>query len=158
MHKENVRHKKFASLVAAGMSPGKAYRAAGYSAKSDDSARACASRLLRNASGVAESVLEQKPKADARFAAELAKVTTRPIEGRAFRVRELALMYQGMREVIAARAKAVEMRDVAGGHTGLLSVRFRHVGKKMSIAAKSGAILAGEREPWCGLRDGLLQG
>jgi integrase/recombinase XerD len=28
----------------------------------------------------------------------------------------------------------------------------------MSIAAKNGAILAGEKEPWCGLRDGLLQG
>jgi hypothetical protein len=29
---------------------------------------------------------------------------------------------------------------------------------RMSIAAKNGAILAGEKEPWCGLRDGLLQG
>jgi hypothetical protein len=28
----------------------------------------------------------------------------------------------------------------------------------MSIAAKNGAILAGEKEPWCGLRDGLVQG
>jgi len=28
----------------------------------------------------------------------------------------------------------------------------------VSIAAKNGAILAGEKEPWCGLRDGLLQG
>jgi hypothetical protein len=29
---------------------------------------------------------------------------------------------------------------------------------KVSIAAKNEAILAGEKEPWCGLRDGLLQG
>ena len=28
----------------------------------------------------------------------------------------------------------------------------------VSIAAKDGAILAGEKEPGCGLRDGLLQG
>jgi hypothetical protein len=28
----------------------------------------------------------------------------------------------------------------------------------VSIAAKNEAILAGEKEPWCGLRDGLLQG
>jgi hypothetical protein len=28
----------------------------------------------------------------------------------------------------------------------------------LSIAAKNEAILAGEKEPWCGLRDGLLQG
>jgi len=26
----------------------------------------------------------------------------------------------------------------------------------VSIAAKNGAILAGEKEPWCGLRNGLL--
>jgi hypothetical protein len=26
----------------------------------------------------------------------------------------------------------------------------------LSIAAKNGAILAGEKEPWCGLRNGLL--
>jgi hypothetical protein len=30
--------------------------------------------------------------------------------------------------------------------------------KYLSIAAKNGAILAGEKEPWCGLRNGLLQG
>jgi hypothetical protein len=30
--------------------------------------------------------------------------------------------------------------------------------KMVSIAAKNGAILAGEKEPWCGLRNGLLQG
>ena len=29
---------------------------------------------------------------------------------------------------------------------------------KLSMAAKNGAILAGEKEPWCGLRNGLLQG
>ena len=27
---------------------------------------------------------------------------------------------------------------------------------KLSIAAKNGAILVGEKEPWCGLRNGLL--
>jgi hypothetical protein len=30
------------------------------------------------------------------------------------------------------------------------------LGRRLSIAAKNGAILAGEKEPWCGLRNGLL--
>ena len=46
---KNNRHEKFASLIGVGKSCAEAYLSAGYKVKHAGSARACGSKLLRNA-------------------------------------------------------------------------------------------------------------
>jgi uncharacterized protein YecE (DUF72 family) len=56
--------------------------------------------------------------------------------------------YRRLRSPLAAND-----RDAVGSFR-----QTKQVWQALSIAAKNEAILAGEKEPWCGLRDGLLQG
>ena len=43
------------------------------------------------------------------------------------------------------------------GESGRAALSNARPSRRLSMAAKNGAILAGGKEPWCGLRNGLVQ-
>jgi Terminase small subunit len=116
---KNNRHETFASRIAAGKSCAEAYISAGYKVKHSGSARACGSKLLRNAT-VAARMAELQPVIDARLeesAKEMAQVVEDEVLTSMRRVVSLAIR---RRRMLDARAKDPESQWAPGGNTGMI--------------------------------------
>lgn len=128
---KNIRHEKFACIIASGETPAKAYTAAGYAASSLNVAGASAHKLLKlpkiigrlkELKPLSDSVAEQK-------AAAIAEVVEDEVMTSIGRARALAVRRQKIIAIIKARSEYPEIQWAPGGDTGLVVTTEKPLGK-----------------------------
>lgn len=114
----NSKYEQFAQRVARGESPAKAYVAVGYK---QSGAGASAARLLR-----APAIVRRLRELQGAIADAMLDATIRQVNAR---VAALEARWQGLRAVVAARAKDPAVQDAPGGRTGLVVQHLRMIGR-----------------------------
>ena len=128
---KNIRHEKFACIIASGETPAKAYTAAGYAASSLNVAGASAHKLLKLPTIIGR-LKELKPLSDVvaeKKAAAIAEVVEDEVMTSIGRARALAVRRQKIIAVIKARSEYPQIQWAPGGDTGLVVTSEKPLGK-----------------------------
>lgn len=138
----NEKHERFVNLLANGqISAAQAYLSAGYKAKNERAAAACASRLLAIANIVAR-LAELKPAADSAVQQAVAARVAYDIQTRAGRVLALAERRDALYQVLAERAACEDHQTVPGGKTGHVVTKLRQIGQGGPIVTEHAVDIA----------------